>query len=145
MKKASEVMTKSPVFCLPSDMVVKVAKLMERENVGSIPVVENEQTQELIGIVTDRDLVLKIVAKGLDATSTKTEVAMTHKVISCLADDDLQKVMNTMSKRQLRRIPVINKNKKILGMISQADVAIHYDHPKRTAAMVKEISQANGK
>ena len=145
MKKASEVMTKKPVFCLSNDMVIKAAKLMKSENVGSIPVVENEQNQELIGIVTDRDLVLKIVAKGLDATATQVEAAMTHKVVTCLADDDLQKVMDTMSRHQLRRIPVINKNKKILGMISQADVAIHYNHPKRTAAMVKEISQENVK
>ena len=145
MKKASKVMTKNPVFCLSNDMVAKVAKLMKSENIGSIPVVESEQTQALIGIVTDRDLVLKVVAKGLDAASTQIEVAMTHKVITCLADDDLQKVMDTMSKHQLRRIPIINKNKKILGMISQADMALHYDHPKRIAAMVKDISQANGK
>lgn len=138
-------MTKKPVFCLSNDMVVKAAKLMKSENVGSIPVVENEQTQELIGIVTDRDLVLKIVAEGFDAASTQIDAVMTRKVVTCLADDDLQKVMDTMSKRQLRRIPVINENKKILGMIAQADVAIHYDHPKRTAAMVKEISQAGGK
>jgi CBS domain-containing protein len=145
MKKASEVMTKNPVFCLSNDMAVKAAKLMKSENVGSIPVVDNEQTQELIGILTDRDLVMKIVAEGLDAASTQIEVVMTHKVVTCLADDDLQKVMDTMSKNQLRRIPVINENKKILGMISQADVAIHYDHPKRTAAMVKEISKENTK
>jgi CBS domain-containing protein len=145
MEKASEVMTKKPVFCLPTDMVVKAAKLMKSENVGSIPVVESEQSQELIGIVTDRDLALRIVAEGLDAKSTKIEAAMTRKVVTCLADDDLQKVVDTMSKHQLRRIPVINKNNEIIGMISQADVAIHYDHPKRTAAMVKEISQANGK
>ncbi|HKI54850.1 MAG TPA: CBS domain-containing protein [Anaerolineales bacterium] len=145
MKKASEVMTTPPVCCLSNDMVLKTAKLMKSENVGSIPIVENEQTQELIGIVTDRDLVLKIVAEGLDATSTQTKVAMTHKVVTCLADDDLQKVMDTMSEHQLRRIPVIDKNRKILGMISQADVAIHYGHPKRTAAMVKEISKENTK
>lgn len=145
MKKTSKVMTKNPVFCLSTDMVVKAAKLMKNENVGSIPVVENEQTQELIGIVTDRDLVLKVVAEGFDAASTQIDAVMTHKVVTCLADDDLQKVMDTMSRHQLRRIPIINENKKILGMISQADVAIHYDHPKRTAAMIKEISQANGK
>ena len=121
MKKCNGVMTKNPVFCLSTDMVVKAAKLMKSENVGSIPVVDNEQTQELIGIVTDRDLVLKIVAKGLDAASTRIEDVMTHKVITCLADDNLQEVMDTMSKHQLRRIPIINKNKKILGMISQAD------------------------
>jgi CBS domain-containing protein len=145
MKKASEVMTTSPVFCLSNDMSVKAAKLMKSENVGSIPVVDNEQTQELIGILTDRDLVMKIVAEGLDAASTQIEVVMTHKVVTCLADDDLQKVMDTMSKHQLRRIPVINENKKILGMISQADVAIHYDHPEETAEMVKEISKENTK
>jgi len=145
MKKASDVMTKNPVFCLSNDMVVKAAKLMKSENVGSIPVVEDEQTQELKGIVTDRDLVLKIVAEGLVAASTQIEVVMTKQVVTCLADDDLQKVMDTMSKHQLRRIPVVNENKKILGMISQADVALHYDHPEKTAAMVKEISQENVK
>lgn len=145
MKKASEVMTKNPVFCMSNDMAVKAAKLMKSENVGSIPIVENGNTQELIGIVTDRDLAMKIVGEGLDAESTQIKVVMTHKVVTCLADDDLQKVMDIMSEHQLRRIPVINENKKILGMISQADVAIHYDHPEKTAAMVKEISQENVK
>jgi len=145
MKKCNEVMTKNPVCCLQNDTALKAAELMKSENVGSIPVVANEQTMKLIGIVTDRDLVLKIVAKGLDAASTQIEDVMTHKVITCLADDDLQEVMDTMSKHQIRRIPIINKNKKILGMISQADMALHYDHPKRIAAMIKEISQANGK
>lgn len=143
MKKASEVMTKNPVFCLSSDMAVKAAKLMKSANVGSIPIVENGNTQELKGIVTDRDLVMKIVAEGLDAKSTQIQVVMTHKVVTCLADDDLQKVVDIMSDNQLRRIPVINENRKILGMISQADVAIHYDNPEKTATMVKEISQEN--
>ena len=145
MKKASEVMTKNPVFCMSNDMAVKAAKLMKSENVGSIPIVKNGNTQELIGIVTDRDLAMNIVGEGLDAESTQIEDVMTHKVVTCLADDDLQKVMDTMSEHQLRRIPVINENRKILGMISQADVAIHYDHPEKTAAMVKEISQENVK
>ena len=73
MKKCNEVMTKKPVCCLPNDMVAKTANLMKRENVGSIPVIENERTRKLVGIVTDRDLTLKIVAKGLDAKSTKVE------------------------------------------------------------------------
>ena len=60
MKKCNEVMTKNPVCCLPDDMVAKVAQLMQSENIGSIPVIENEQTQKLVGIVTDRDLALKI-------------------------------------------------------------------------------------
>ena len=67
MKKCNEIMTKNPVCCLPNDLVSKAADLMKREHVGSIPVIENEQTKKLIGIVTDRDLTLRIVAEGLDA------------------------------------------------------------------------------
>jgi CBS domain-containing protein len=76
MKKCSEVMTKNPVCCLPNDMVADVAGLMQGGNIGSIPIIENAQTKKLIGIVTDRDLTLKIVAKGLDAKTTKVEAVM---------------------------------------------------------------------
>jgi CBS domain-containing protein len=65
MKKCNEVMTKDPLCCLPGDTAEKVAELMRNKSVGSIPVIENEQTKKLVGIVTDRDLALKIVADGL--------------------------------------------------------------------------------
>jgi CBS domain-containing protein len=145
MKNGKKIMTKKIVCCIPNDLVSKAAELMKSENVGAIPVVENERTKKLVGIVTDRDLTLKILAEGLDAKSTKVEAVMTHQVVTCRVDDDLQKALDAMAEHQLRRIPIVNKNNKILGIISQADVAMHYDHPKRTAAMLKEISQANGK
>lgn len=145
MKKCNDVMTKNPVACLPTDMAEKVAGLMKRENVGSIPVIENEQTRVLVGIVTDRDLALKVVAESLDARSTKVDSVMTHQVVTCRARDDLQKALDAMSKNQIRRIPVVNKENKILGIITQADVATRVKHPKRTAKMVKGISQIDGK
>ncbi len=145
MKKCNEVMTKNPVCCLPNDMVAKVAKSMKRKNVGSIPVIENEKTRKLVGIVTDRDLALGIVAKELDVKSTKVEQVMTRKLVTCRAEDDLQKAMDAMSEHQLRRIPVVDQENKILGIIAQADVATRVDRPKKTAAMVKEISQSNAK
>ena len=145
MKKCNEVMTKNPVCCLPNDMAAKVAKLMKGENVGSIPVIENEKTRKLVGIVTDRDLTLKIVAKELDAKSTKVEAVMTRKVVTCRAEDDLQKALDAMSEHQLRRIPVVDKDNKILGIIAQADVATRVDKPKKTAAMVKGISRSDAK
>ncbi len=144
MKKCNEIMTKNPVCCLPNDLVSKAADLMKREHVGSIPVIENEQTKKLIGIVTDRDLTLRIVAEGLDAQTTKVEAVMTRKVVTCSAEDNMQKALDAMSQNQLRRIPIVDDDNKILGIISLADVAMHGDHPKRTAAMVKEISQASG-
>ena len=145
MKKCNDVMTKDPTACLPTDMVVKVAGLMKSENVGSIPVVQNEQSRVLVGIVTDRDLALKVVAEGLDAKSTTVESVMTQQVITCLSDDDLQKALDSMSENQVRRIPIVDKDKRIVGIIAQADMATKTNHPKRTAEMVKDISQVGGK
>ncbi|HEY5158580.1 MAG TPA: CBS domain-containing protein [Anaerolineales bacterium] len=144
MKKCDEVMTKKPVCCLPNDTVAKAAQLMKRENIGSIPVIENDLTKKLVGIVTDRDLTLKIVAEGRDAKSTKVEAVMTRKVVTCHAEDDLQKALDAMSGHQLRRIPVVDNDNKILGIIAQADVATRVNQPEKTAEMVKQISQANG-
>jgi len=145
MKKCNEVMTKDPVCCQPNDSAAKAAELMQSGNIGSIPVIENVQNQKLVGIVTDRDLALKIVAQGRDAKSTKVEAVMTHKVVTCLANDDLQKALDAMAEHQLRRIPVVDNENKIVGIIAQADVATRIDQPEKTAEMVKEISQANGK
>jgi len=143
MKKCNEVMTKDPVCCLPNEMVSQAADLMKSKQVGSIPVIENEQTKKLVGIVTDRDLALKIVAEGLDAKTTKVETVMTRKVVTCHAEDDLQKALDAMSENQLRRIPIVDDDNKVVGIIAQADVATRVDQPKKTAEMVKEISQAN--
>jgi CBS domain-containing protein len=145
MKKCDEVMTKNPVCCLPNDMAAKAAELMKSENSGPIPEIENEQTKKLVGIVTDRDLALKIVAEGCDAKSTKVEAVMTRKVVTCLAGDDLQKALDAMAEHQLRRIPVVDKDNKILGIIAQADVATRVNQPEKTAEMVKEISKAKRK
>jgi CBS domain-containing protein len=145
MKKCSEVMTKNPVCCLPNDMVAEAAKLMKSENVGSIPVIENKQTKKLVGIVTDRDLALKVVAEALDPKSTNVETVMMRKLVTCRAEDDLQKAVDLMSEHQLRRIPVVDNDNQILGIIAQADVATRVNQPEKTAEMVKEISQSNAK
>ena len=96
MKKCNEVMTKNPVCCLPDDMAEKAAGLMKSENIGSIPVIENEQTMKLVGIVTDRDLALKIVADRRDPSSTKAEEVMTHELVTCDASDDLQNALDAL-------------------------------------------------
>ena len=141
MKRCNEVMTKSPIYCLPNETVIKAAELMKRKNIGPILVIENEQTQRLVGIVTDRDLALKIVAEGRDSKTTKVEAVMTRNVVTCRADDDLQKALDAMAEHQLRRIPVVDNDNKVLGIIAQADVATRVDQPEKTSEMVKEISK----
>ena len=141
MKTCEEVMTPNPVCCLPTDSVKRAAELMKREKVGPIPVIENEQTRKLVGMITDRDLVLKVMAEGCDPGATQVESVMARKVVSCRVDDPLQKAMDLMAGHQLRRVTVVDKNYVILGIISQADIATRGNQPEKTAVVVKEISQ----
>ncbi|MEP7136219.1 MAG: CBS domain-containing protein [Chloroflexota bacterium] len=141
MKKCKDVMTQNPVCCLPTDTVSKAAQLMKREDVGSIPVIEDKETMKLIGIVTDRDLALQVVAPERDARSTQVADVMTYAVITCRASDDVQKALDTMSQHQLRRLPVVDGDQRIVGIISQADIATRVEKSEEIAEMVKEISQ----
>ena len=143
MKKCNEVMTKNPVCCLPSDTVSRVAELMKSKDIGPIPIIDSVQTKKLVGILTDRDLALKIVADGRNPKSTKAEEVMTREVVTCRAEDDLQNALDAMSGHKLRRIPVVDNNNGIVGIIAQADVATRVDEPEETAAMVRKISQSN--
>jgi CBS domain-containing protein len=142
MKKCSEIMTKDPVCCLPNNLVSKAAELMKSKNIGSVLIIDNKPTPKLIGIVTDRDLALRIIAMGRDAKSTRLEEVMTHDVVTCRDEEDLQRVLNLMSDYQVRRIPIMDDNDKLVGIISQADVATRVDHPEKTAELVREISQS---
>lgn len=145
MHTCETVMTKNPICCQPSDSVMKVAQWMKRENIGSIPVIENDETRKLVGIVTDRDLALKVVGQGSDPKSVQVEEVMTHKLVTCQPDDDIQRALARMSEHQLRRIPIVNDENKILGIISQADVATRVNQPEKTAEVVKDISKTNVK
>ena len=139
--KCSEIMTKDPVCCLPTDTVDKAAQLMKTENVGPIPVVADHQVKRLVGIVTDRDLALKVVAEALDAKSTTVEEVMTTGVVACRVGDDLEKALGAMEERQVRRIPVVDDNDQIVGIIAQADIATRVKRPEKTAEVVEEISK----
>jgi CBS domain-containing protein len=134
-------MTERLVCCAPGDSVSAAAKKMKDENIGPILVVEDEQGYKLVGIVTDRDLALKVVGEERDAQNTKVGDVMSGDVVTCHADDDVEKALNAMEEHQLRRIPVVDNNGRLVGIISQADVATRVDDPGKTAEVVKEISQ----
>lgn len=140
MKKCSDVMTENLVYCLPDDLVSKAAQLMKKEDIGPVLVVENGRDKTLVGIVTDRDLALKVVGEGRDPRETRVEEVMSKKLVTCRADDDIEQATNAMAQFQLRRIPVVADGMKLVGIISQADVA-RVDSPERTGEVVKEISQ----
>jgi CBS domain-containing protein len=141
MKKCTDVMTKDVVTCTPENTIAEVARLMKTEDIGPVLIVDNEQSKTLVGIVTDRDIVVKAIADGQDVKTTRVGDVMSKKLVTCRADDDVDVAMKAMAQFQLRRIPVVGENMKLLGIISQADVATRVDAPEKTGEIVKEISE----
>lgn len=143
MKKCSDVMTRDVVTCTSENTVVDVARLMKTEDIGPVLVVDNETNNTLVGILTDRDIVVKVIADGQDVNTTRVGDVMSKKLVTCSANDDVDVAMKAMAQFQLRRIPVVEDNMRLVGIISQADVATRVDAPEKTAEVVKEISQEN--
>lgn len=140
--KCEDVMTKDPTCCLPEESVEEAAKKMTRNDVGSLPVIESEESKKIVGILTDRDLAKKVVGEGFDPQSVQVKEVMTKNVITCYKDDDLQRAMDAMADYQLRRIPVLDNGNRIVGIIAQADIATRLDQPEKTAYVVKDISKS---
>ncbi|SRR6266498_1840949 len=141
MTTCSDVMTRNPVCAQPEDTVANVARLMKEKDIGPVPIVEDKISKKLLGIVTDRDLAIKVVAEGRDPKTTTVKEVMTKDVVTCRADDDIESTLAAMSRNQLRRIPVVDDGNMLVGIIAQADVATRMDEPEKTAEVVKEISQ----
>lgn len=141
-KKASDLMSGDPVCITPTTSAQEAAKLMETHDVGSLPVVENEGTKRLRGIVTDRDLALRVLGRGKPGNTPVSEV-MSYELYCAKPDNSLDEVENIMAKHQVRRVPVIDEQSCLIGVIAQADLA----RERRTvgdkdfAKVVEQISE----
>lgn len=138
--KCSDVMTKDLTCCLADDTVDLAAQSMKRHDIGALPVVDSEKARKLVGIVTDRDLALKVVAEGLDPRQTRVGGVMARNLVTCALQDDLQLALDAMSQSQLRRIPVVDDGR-LVGMISQADVAMRLAQPEAAGKILKQVSR----
>lgn len=138
--KVREVMTPNPVCCVPADSAQKVAAILRDNNVGSLPVVADQQSHKLVGIITDRDLCCSIVADGLDPKSTSIEKFISFNPVTCRDGENLEKCERAMQEHQIRRVPVIDAEGRCIGIVSQADLALH-DKPDKVAKTVAEISK----
>ena len=136
----SDVMTKNPKTCAPTDFVQQAAQLMKTEDVGPIPIVGDNGKLE--GIITDRDIVLKVVAEGRDPKTTKLADVMSTDLITCISDGDIEETLDLMEDNQVRRIPVVDASGRLVGIISQADIATRLDDSEKTAELVEDISKA---
>ena len=141
MTTSSDVMTKNPVCALPDDTVASVAQLMRERDIGPVPIVEDKISKKLLGIVTDRDLAIKVVAEGRDPKTTTVKEVMTKDVVTCRENDKIGSTLDAMSKHQLRRILVVDADNMLVGIIAQADIATRMNEPEKTGEVVKEISE----
>jgi CBS domain-containing protein len=141
MATCSDIMTKNPTWCLSTDPVSSAAQLMRREELGLLPVVEDQQHKKVIGVVSDRDLVVHVIAEGRPPEVTPVADAMTRAPVTCHAEDDVDQAISAMAAHQIRRVLIVDDQGALVGIIAQADVALLVDDPGTTSELVKRISK----
>ena len=136
--KVREVMTERPRCVTLETPISEVAQLMESEDIGSLPVLEGEQ---LAGMVTDRDIVVRAIAQGKDPRGMPVREIASRDPVTVYAEDDLSTALKTMASRQVRRLPVVDEENRLVGVLAQADVALGAKE-KTVGEMVEEISKS---
>ncbi len=135
--KVREVMTDRPRCITPETPVSEAARLMKSEDVGSLPILDGER---LTGIVTDRDIVLQAVAEEKDPRGMPVREVASRDLVTVGQDEDLSEALKRMASNQLRRIPVVDEDDRLVGIITQADVA-REAKDKDSGQMLQDISQ----
>lgn len=134
-----ELMTTNPKTVEPSATVVDAARVMKQQDVGPVPVVENGD--RLAGIVTDRDIVLRVVAEGRDPQSTTVGETMSRDLATVDPDQPLDEALRLMARHQVRRLPVCEEDGRLVGIVAQADIATELGDDRVTGQVVEEISR----
>lgn len=136
-RNVRDLMTPGPASVEPSTPVVEAARLLGREDVGSLPVVEGGR---LVGIVTDRDIALRVVAEGKDPGSTSIGEVCSRDLVSARPEQELDEALALMARRQVRRLPVVEEGDRLVGILAQADVALEGDD-EQAGDVVEKISK----
>ena len=143
-----EVMTKNLTCCIPSDTAQTAAIIMRDEDTGIVPIVERKGSGKLIGVVTDRDLCIGVIAQrphgteGVNPTNIPVELCMTTQVVCCGAADDVERVLELMQENQVRRVLVVDERNTLQGVVSLADLMNRANVSKgETRETLKRISE----
>lgn len=137
--KVRELMSKDVTSVQTGTMVAEVAKTMKNENVGSVPVCSNGR---VVGIITDRDIVIRKIAEGTNAATTKAEEVMTPGVVTVSSNMDIHDAAKLMSDKQIRRLPVVD-NGTLVGMLAIGDIAVRSKLVDDAGDALGEISETN--
>jgi CBS domain-containing protein len=137
--KIIEIMTQDPELISPDASIKDAAKRMKNEDIGALPVGENDR---LIGMVTDRDIAMRGVAEGRAPETTPVRDVMSEKILYCFEDDSIEDAAQCMAEHQVRRLPILNRDKRLTGIVSLADIAQTGDECERIA--IEGVSEPSG-
>jgi CBS domain-containing protein len=134
--KVNRAMHRGVVWFSPETPITEIARKMSEDNIGAVPIGENDR---LVGMVTDRDIVCRGIAKGKELSGLTARDVMTNGITYCMQDNDLEEALELMQKHKIRRLPVIDQNKRMVGMLSLSDIS-HLASDEATAETVKAVS-----
>jgi CBS domain-containing protein len=136
-------MTKDPACCTADTPLQEVAQMMVEHDCGCVPVVDGEDSKMPVGMITDRDITTRVVAKGQNPLEMTAGDAMTSTVVSVTPETSVEECCNVMEQSQIRRVAVVDKNGACCGIVAQADVATNAA-ARQTAEVVQEVSKGAG-
>jgi CBS domain-containing protein len=136
--QVKEIMSRDVEVIHPDSVIQEAASKMKSFDVGSLPVSENGR---LIGVVTDRDIAIRAVAVGRDPKTTKVSEAMTPELIYCFEDENVKEAAKLMERYQIRRLPILNRDKHLVGIVSLGDLAVETSNEKLSGKVLEEVSE----
>lgn len=142
--KIQDVMTKNPATVTPDAPATEAARIMKDEDVGVVPVVENNESRKLVGVITDRDLAVRLVAEGRDGQTLVRDAMSAGHLHTGRADDELDTAMEQMAREQVRRIPIVDERGSLVGIVSQADIVLKARDERKAEETVERISEPGG-
>jgi CBS domain-containing protein len=137
--QVADMMTKNVQCCSPSDPISRAAQIMSDVNCGAVPIVD--ENNKVVGMLTDRDIVLRVIAKGVDADACTCSDCMTSNVITASPDTDAHECADTMASKQIRRIPVVDREGRLAGIVALGDMATVNIHENEAGQALSQISE----
>ena len=136
--KVNEIITHDPEVIRPETALIEAAQKMKSLDIGMLPVCDGDR---LVGVITDRDITVRGVAQGYDPKTARVQEVMTPEVIYCFDDEDVKEAAEKMEEKQVRRLPVLNREKRLVGIVSLGDLAVRTGKEKLAGEVLERVSE----
>jgi CBS domain-containing protein len=133
-------MNQNTAFCTPEVSLEEASRIMMEKNCGALPVVDGAQSRKVVGIMTDRDIVCRCLAHGKDYKQARTESCMSSLVVAVRPDDDLETCCELMAENRIRRLPVVDDEGRLVGLVTQSHIA-RYGNDRQIAEVLRKVSE----